>query len=140
MESKFSVKWLLTAFGLFVWFQFVPTFLLKGLIVSMIPPGEMNKLVAIGLVWLFVIALVVGYRSAGRVLWETTGGSILYMLMMVLLFKKFWLAPMKNIYIDRLTGLTLLVGALVFVGSWLGGKIFQLSHRIEENTISDSVA
>lgn len=139
MENKFSLKWLLTAFCLFVWFQFVPTFLLKGLIVAMIP-GEMSKLVAVGLVWLFVIALVIGYRSAGTVLWETTSGSVLYMLMMVILFKRFWLAPMKNIYIDRLTGLTLLVGALVFAGSWLGGKLFQLSHRIEEITISDSVA
>lgn len=135
MESKFGVKWLLTAFGLFVWFQFVPTFLLKGLFVSLIP-GEMNKLVAIGLVWLFIIALVIGYRTAGTILWETTGGSVLYMLMMVLLFERFWLATMKNIYIDRLTGLTLLVGALVFAGSWLGGKIFQLSRRQEVKAVS----
>ncbi len=135
MKGTFSVKWLLTAFGLFVWFQFVPTFLLKGLIATMIP-GEMNKLVAIGLIWLFVIALVVGYRTAGSVAWETTSGSVLYMFLMVLLFKRFWLAPMKNIYFDRLTGLTLLVGALVFAGSWLGGKIFQLSHTREEKALS----
>ncbi len=135
MKGTFSMKWLLTAFGLFVWFQFVPTFLLKGLIVTLIP-GEMNKLVAFGLIWLFVIALVVGYRTAGSVAWETTGGSVLYMLMMVLLFKRFWLAPMKNIYIDRLTGLTLLVGAMVFAGSWLGGKIFQLSRRQVEKALS----
>ena len=135
MKGTFSVKWLLTAFGLFVWFQFVPTFSLKGLIATMIP-GEMNKLVAIGLIWLFVIALVVGYRTAGSVAWETTSGSVLYMFLMVLLFKRFWLAPMKNIYFDRLTGLTLLVGALVFAGSWLGGKIFQLSHTREEKALS----
>ena len=135
MEKKFSVKWLLTAFGLFVWFQFVPTFLLKGLIVSLIP-GEMNKLVALGLIWLFVIALVVGYQSEGTVVWEITGGSVLYVLMMVLLFGRFWLAPMKIIYVGRLTGLILLVGALVFAGSWLGGKIFQLSRRQEEKAIS----
>jgi len=135
MEKKFSVKWLLTAFGLFVWFQFVPTFLLKGLIVSLIP-GEMNKLVALGLIWLFVIALVVGYQSEGTVVWEITGGSVLYVLMMVLLFGRFWLAPMKIIYVGRLTGLILLVGALVFAGSWLGGKIFQLSRRQEEKAVS----
>lgn len=135
MENKFSVKWLLTAFGLFVWFQFVPTFLLKGLIVSMIPV-EMSNTVVLGLIWLFVIALVIGYRSAGTVLWETTGGSVLYMLMMVLFFKRFWLAPMKNIYFDRLTGLTLLVCAMVFAGSWLGGKIFQLSRRQEVKAVS----
>ena len=135
MEKKFSVKWLLTAFGLFVWFQFVPTFLLKGLIVSMVP-GEMNKLVGLGLIWLFVVALVVGYRTSGTVVWEATGGSILYVLMMVLLFGRFWLAPMKNVYVDRLTGLTLLVGALVFAGSWLGGKIFQLSPRQRAKTVS----
>ncbi|MBI3110770.1 MAG: hypothetical protein HYZ01_04265 [Ignavibacteriales bacterium] len=135
MESKFSAKWFLTAFCLFVWFQFVTTFLLKGLIVSTIP-SEMNKLVAIGLVWLFVIALVLGYRTAGTVVWETTGGSVLYMLMMVLFFNRFWLAPMKNIYLDRLTGLTLLVGALAFAGSWLGGKLFQLSRRQEIKAVS----
>lgn len=135
MQSGFSVKWLLTAFCIFVWFQFVPTFFLRDLIVSFIPI-EMNKLVAIGLVWLFVIALVAGYRTAGSVAWETTGGSVLYMLTMVLLFERFWLAPIKNIYIDRLTGLTLLVASLVFAGSWLGGKAFQPSHTRKEKTLS----
>ena len=135
MKVKFNVRWLLVAFGLFVWFQLVPTFLLKDMIVIMIPP-EPNKLVALGLIWLFVIALVVGYRSAGNVLWETTGGSVLYMLMMVVVFNRFWLAPMENVYLDRLTGLTLLVGALVFAGSWLGGMIFQLSPRQRGKTVS----
>ena len=135
MKVKFNVRWLLVAFGLFVWFQLVPTFLLKDMIVIGIPP-EPNKLVALGLIWLFVIALVVGYRSEGTVAWEITGGSVLYVLMMVLLFGRFWLAPMKIIYVGRLTGLILLVGALVFAGSWLGGKIFQLSRRQEEKAVS----
>lgn len=135
MPTKFSIKWVILTYCLFVWFQYVPTFLLKGLIGGMIP-NEVNRMIAVGLVWLFVVAFLVGYRSSGTAVWETTIGSILYVLTILFLFERFWLAPMKNIYVDRLTGLTLLVGALVFAGSWLGGKMFQLSARQRGKTVS----
>lgn len=135
MTIRFSIRWLIVAYGLFVWFQLVPTFLLNNFIV-MILPAKVSQIVVLGLTWMFVIALVVGHRSSAKAVWETTAGSILYTLTMLMVFERFWLAPTGKAPATQIVGLILLVGALMFAGSWLGGQIFQRSLRQRAKTVS----